>query len=78
LIAIVGSVDHNGLLKAAKRPTLRADQVFKKLHPPAHRKNFCGVRVLFKARLLDWTRRGREFPFQTIGLPARTGVLVRI
>jgi hypothetical protein len=53
MIAIIGSVDHNALLKAAKRPTLRANQVFEKFHPPAHRKNFCGVRVLFKARL--WT-----------------------
>jgi hypothetical protein len=44
------------LLKAAKRPTLRADQVFKKFHPPAHRKNFCGIRVLFKARVLELTR----------------------
>jgi hypothetical protein len=51
MVAIIGSVDHNALLKAAKRPTLRADQVFKKFHPPAHRENFCGVRVLFKARV---------------------------
>jgi hypothetical protein len=66
--ATVGSVDHNAVLKGAKRPTLRADQVFEKFHSPAHRKNLCGVRVLFKARLLEGP--GCGFPFQIIALTA--------